>query len=179
MLFCIDIVYPDYLNCSTSCWKDDARRRVAPSAHVVTSTVTHSRLPSCRNCLYCFASYNTLSKNLLALRITPIMKPFSSMLYVSSGSTSLAFKHLSMQKIKVLLAFLTPISLVTHRLHEDEPSSDESVGVTMEEAGHPAIGWLPCTQKSRKINDHLSYGHQASLLRSSGVLYNLCLIAWV
>jgi len=36
------------------------------------------------------------------------------------------FSHLSMQKIKVLLVFLTRISLVTRRLHGIEQGSEES-----------------------------------------------------
>lgn len=82
-----------------------------------------------------------------------------------------------MQKIKVLPVFLTRISLVTHGFHGGGPDSEESVKVTVEEAGNPAIRWLPGTQRSREIDNYLPCRHEVFLCKPSNVLYKPCLIA--
>src|SRR5690242_7007152 len=84
--------------------------RWLPSAQIAASKVIHSREPSWRDALTSFDSHLASLKILLLLPITPIKKPFSSILYVFEGSTSY-WLTLSTRRSKYSLYFASESAL--------------------------------------------------------------------
>jgi hypothetical protein len=78
--------------------------------------------------------------------------------------------YLVVQELKVKGLICSTISPVVIGSYRGGPGRNERVFVAMNEARYPRLGWLPSSQRSHRICNHLLCRHHVYLCNSTDVL---------
>jgi hypothetical protein len=150
----------------------------SPVAQQAAITVIHSRFPSWRAARTSFFSYILRLKTRLERLRTPIMKPFSSILYVLPGCTSCCFiLGCSSSNHSSYLCFESAAWRV--RSIEVVHLETRLVVFLFKKRLTPRVSHGRCSDLRREISYHIPRWRQRFLCEVVNILYELGFLLWV